>query len=356
MPACLRRDLDGRSVYTRPGTQRYATRVQMSLEEQLLAQAQREGAPHLDREIAARHLGADADALEAQLMARAQEARASSEVTGSGLRMDQSAALHYVLTSPRVAEVLVGPAGSGKTRTLAEAARAWTSSGTGDVIGLATAQAARNVLAAAGVELAENSSVFLGHAPGRRGARGIRELAPGTLVVIDEASMMSVQDLADIISHAASRGCKVIVAGDQEQLTAVEGGGAMMLLARRLGHVQLAEAVRFKAEWEQRASLRLRAGDVSALDAYDGHGRIRGGEPDQIMDEARKMYVAYYLAGTDVELIAWERERCREMSRRIRDDLIHLGHVQTGPEVIPGPGREGIGRRPDHLPRKRSRP
>ena len=49
VPACLRRDLDGRSVYTRPGTQRYATRVQMSLEEQLLNQAQRQGAPRLDR-------------------------------------------------------------------------------------------------------------------------------------------------------------------------------------------------------------------------------------------------------------------------------------------------------------------
>jgi AAA domain/TrwC relaxase len=333
VPACLRRDLDGRSVYTRPGTQRYATRVQMSLEEQVLAQARREGAPRLDREVAAQHLGADADALDAQLMTRALEARASSEVTGSGLRMDQGAALHYVLTSPRVAEILVGPAGSGKTRVLAEAARAWTGSGTGAVLGLATAQAARNVLASAGVELAENSSVFLGHAPGRRGARGIRELPPGTLIVIDEASMMSVQDLADIIGHAASRGCKVIVAGDQEQLTAVEGGGAMMLLARHLGHVQLAEAVRFTAEWEQQASLRLRAGDLSALDAYDINGRIRGGEPDQIMDEARKVYVAHHLAGTDVELIAWERERCREMSRRIRDDLLHLGQVERGREV-----------------------
>jgi ABC-type cobalamin transport system ATPase subunit len=76
-----------------------------------------------------------------------------------------------VLTSARVAEVLVGPAGSGKTRVLAEAAPAWTCSGTGPVIGLATAQAARNVLAAAGVEVAENSSVFLGHLPGRRGAQ-----------------------------------------------------------------------------------------------------------------------------------------------------------------------------------------
>ncbi len=333
VPACLRRDLDGRSVYTRPGTQRYATRVQMSLEEQLLAQAQRQGAPRLDRQTVAWQLGADADMLDAQLTALAQGARANSEVTGSGLRMDQGAALHYLLTSPRTAEILVGPAGSGKTRTLTEAARAWSGSGTGGVIGLATAQAARNVLADAGVELAENSSVFLGHAPGRRGARGIRDLAPGTLIVIDEASMMSVHDLADIIGYAAAHRCKVIVAGDPEQLTAVEGSGAMMLLARHLGHVQLAEAVRFQAGWEQRASLRLRAGDLSALDAYDSRGRIRGGEPDQIMDQACRMYVAHYLAGTDVELIAWERDRCREMSRRIRDDLLHLGHVQRGREV-----------------------
>jgi len=333
VPDCLRRDLDGRSVYARPGTQRYSTRVQLSVEEQLLAQAQRQGAPCLDRDVAAQYLGADADVLDAQLMARAQEARANSQVTGSGLRMDQGAALHHVLTSRRVAEVLVGPAGSGKTRVLAEAAQAWTRSGTGPVIGLATAQGACNVLAAAGVEVAENSSVFLGHLPGRRGARGIRDLAPGTLIVIDEASMMSVRDLADIIGQAAASGCKVIVAGDPEQLTAVEGGGGMILLARHLGHVQLAEAVRFTAQWEQQASLRLRAGDLSALDAYDGNGRIRGGEPDQIMDEARKMYVAHYLAGTDVELIAWERDRCREMSRRIRDDLIHLGHVQPVREV-----------------------
>ena len=52
--------LDGRSVYTRPGTQRYATRVQLSREERLLAHAQREGAPRLTREDAARLLGADA--------------------------------------------------------------------------------------------------------------------------------------------------------------------------------------------------------------------------------------------------------------------------------------------------------
>ena len=46
-------------------------------------------------------------------------------------------------------------------------------------------------------------------------------------------------------------------------VTAGEAGGGMMLLARRLGYVQLAEAVRFTGRWERGASLRLRAGDPS---------------------------------------------------------------------------------------------
>jgi len=116
------------------------------------------------------------------------------------------------------------------------------------------------------VHAAENSSVFLGHLPGRRAARGIRDVGPGTLLVIDEASMMSMPDLLEIIAHAARRGAKVLIAGDQEQLAAVESGGGMMLLARRMGFVQLAEAVRFTAGWERDASLRLRAGDASVLD------------------------------------------------------------------------------------------
>ncbi len=152
LPGYLRRELDGRSVYTRPGTARYATRVQLSLEERLLRSAQRQGGPRLDRDLAARLLGAEAADLEARLFERAQVSR--SQATGSGLRLDQGAALFHALTSDRTVEVIVGPAGSGKTRTLAEASRAWRAAGAGEVIGIATAQAARNVLASAGVEVA----------------------------------------------------------------------------------------------------------------------------------------------------------------------------------------------------------
>jgi TrwC relaxase/AAA domain len=331
-PDYLRRELDGRSVYTRPGSARYATHVQLSLEERLLQAAQRETSAHLTREDAARLLGADADALDAQLRERAAQARAGGHLTPTGLRLDQAAALHYALTSPRTAEALVGPAGSGKTRALAEAARIWQAMGL-PVIGLATSQAARNVLAAAGVPLAENIAQFLGHLPGQRGALGVRELQPGTLILFDEASMTPTPDMADLYAAAAAGEHKVITCGDQEQLTAVEGGGGMALHARTLGFVQLAEAVRFEHEWEQEASLGLRAGQQSALLEYDARGRITGDEPEQAMDAARAAYVSRYLSGTDVLLIAADHERCAELSRRVRDDLVHLGVVDDSREA-----------------------
>lgn len=343
LPNSLRRTLDGRSVYTRPGSVRYATQVQLSLEERLVADAQHPAAARLTREQAAAQLGTDLDTLsDAVTHDNHQDGNGQYEAS---LRTDQAVALFQTLTSPRTAEVLTGPAGSGKTRVLAEAARLWTAVTGRPAVGLTAAQSARNVLAAAGIEHAENAASFLGHLPGRRGARGIRtNLSPGSLLVIDEASMMATEDLADILRFAVAGGHKVLIAGDQEQLTAVEGGGAMMLLANRLGYVQLTEAVRFANTWERDASLDLRRGEVSALEAYDLRGRITGAEPDEALDHARSAYLASYLQGRDVLMIARAHETCRELSRRVRDDLVHLGLVDDSRSVPLRDGaRAGVG-------------
>jgi conjugative relaxase-like TrwC/TraI family protein len=356
LPAQLIREVDGRSVYTRPGTARYSTRAQLTLEERLVTQAQRATAPYLTREVCATQLGADADTLEAQLAEGAEAARDSGQATGCGLRLDQAAALQHLLTSPRLVEVLVGPAGSGKTRTLAEATRIWRAEGPGRVFGTTSAQAARNVLAAAAEGMiADNTSIFLGHLPGQRGALGVRhQLRPGDMLLIDESTMISTQDFADLVTLAERAQVKVIVAGDPEQLQAVEGGGWMGLIARTNGYSRLAEAVRFKEEWERKASLDLRAGEASALQAYDAHGRIHGGSPEQVMEDVRRHWLACHLDGKDVHIIASERDRCRELSRRIRDDLIHLGEVDAKRPVRIADGAQAsagdliLARRNDH--------
>jgi conjugative relaxase-like TrwC/TraI family protein len=323
VPRCLIRELDGRSVYTRPGVTRYATLGQLTMEQRMRQQAQREGAPALARAFCAAQLGADADALDAQLGARAQDATA---LTQTGLRLDQAAMIYEALTSTRRVSVGVGPAGAGKTHTAAAGAKAWEAAG-GKVIGLTCAQAARDVLAAAGIGECYNTTRFLLDVQ-----RGM-PIRPGTLFVIDEGSMVSIPHFARILDLAERHGCKVFITGDHRQLTAVESGGGMTMLAKHLGYTQLAVPVRFTAGWERDASLRLRAGDKSALEDYNEHGRILGASREQALDILRQRYVAQRLAGEGALLMAYERADCRELSRMIRDDLIHLGLVDDGPSV-----------------------
>jgi AAA domain/TrwC relaxase len=253
---------DGRSVYQRHGGIRYAARVQLSMEERMVAQAQACIAPAMTPEHATRMLGASATQLETALARHAQDAqpgqtqdpnaqanhaeraearaghtqrmRVQAGHPQRGLRGDQAAVLFAVLSDGRRVSVINAPAGSGKTHVLTEAGRMWAAAGLGRVIGITPSQSARNTLAA-GVAECYNTAQFLGHLPGQRGARGAVELRPGDLVLMDEASMVSSPDLADTISHAAASGAKVILAGDTGQLQAVENGGGMSLLAGVLG-------------------------------------------------------------------------------------------------------------------------
>ena len=286
--------------------------------------AQTQAVPALEREHAARMLGADAATLEDALAGHADDA--SDVLTRNGLRLDQAAAAFRALTSGRLAELINAPAGSGKTTTATAMARAWERAG--QVVGIAPSQAARNTLAK-GIAESYNFAHFLGHLPGRRGARGAVRIGPGTLAVADEASMFSTRDLLDIM-RLASHGGKLVIAGDTEQLTAVEHGGGMSLLAHELGYAQLFEPVRFRAQWERDASLRLRAGDASVLTDYADHGRLRCAPLEEILDSAAAAYVARALQGRDVLLVVQDHATRRELNRRVRGELRHLGQVDPG--------------------------
>jgi conjugative relaxase-like TrwC/TraI family protein len=332
---------DGRSVYRRHGGTRYAMRAQLSMEERMVALAQAAAAPRLTREAAAAALGADLARL-ARALAGDAEPDADAAGTGSGLREDQAAAALSVLTDGRRVSVINAPAGAGKTRVLAEIGKAWQAAGLGPIIGITASQSARNTLAAGGIE-SYNSARFLGHLPGHRGARGPMPVSEGTLFAVDETSMMTSPDLADLISLAERHHGKVIIAGDTEQLQAVQNGGGMSLLADRLGYARLAEPVRFRAAWERAASLRLRDGDTTVAETYDRHARISGGDPELIPETAAAHYTALAANGTDALLIAADHALRRELSRRVRENLLRLGLVD-GRQTVPIADGQAAGR------------
>lgn len=326
VPYSLRR-ADGESIYRPPGGQLYATRSQLTLEQQLIAQAREHGAPHLAADTAARLLGSDRAQLENALHTLA---AFPDECKVLDLRLDQTAAAFLALTSPRRVELIVGPAGTGKTYTAARIAAAWRAAGRGRVVGIATTSAGRNVLTDAGIETAANTAQFLGHLPGRPSARGVQDLGPDALLILDEASMTSMADLAAITRHAAVCGAKVVITGDHAQLEAISSGGGMAVVARALGYAQLTEPERFAQQWERGASLALRAGSLAALGQYDQQGRLHGGSYEDMAEQAARAYLAEHLAGRDVMLTAARRSECLDLGRRIQGYLLDWDQLKPG--------------------------
>ena len=296
---------DGYSGFQPRDTIAYTSQDILDAEARLLEHATQEAGPRLPVRLVHRHT--------------------SRPIRGVRLADDQAAAMLQLAASGRVLDVLVGPAGTGKTTALRALHRAWTATyGKDSVIGLAPSAAAADVL---GQELGirtENIAKYL-----HEYTHGRWNLKPDQLVLIDEASLAGTLALDRITSHAASVGAKVVLIGDHAQLSAVETGGAFGMLARTRDDVaELVEVRRFSADWEKTASLGLRHGDPAVLTAYEEHGRVHGGDQDAMLDAVYQAWSTDRDAGLRSVMIAATAETVTALNRRARADLIAADRVE----------------------------
>lgn len=307
MPAEFQRP-NGTSVFARPGERRFSHPRLFEAERRLLDANQMTGAPEVAEHVA-------------QRIATTPQ---PSTRGGAPVRLaeDQVAAVVAVATSGRHVDVLVGPAGTGKTTTLRALRAAWeTTHGRGSVLGLApSATAAHELSAALGIHC-ENTAKWLYESSGPGGeqraaitsglelrratttspqaVRGIdaaraslhREqqrwsLRPGQLLIVDEASLAGTLDLDQLRQQAVDAGAKVLLVGDHRQLTAVDAGGAFGLLAEQGHRSELRSLWRFRHRWEANTSRRLRHGDPDVLDEYEERGRIQAGPSETMLEAA----------------------------------------------------------------------
>ncbi len=303
-PALFRRP-DGTSVFRPKHSTVFSATVLLEAEDQLLALSHDASGPCL-------RLGT--------------VDRVARRTLPGGVRLsdDQAHAVEAVAASKRVVDVLVGPAGTGKTTTLAGLRAAWEREyGPGSVVGLAPSASAAEVLAdELGIPTTNTAKWLYDH------TRDGLSLTDGQLVILDEASLAGTVALAAIAAHAAQVGAKVLLAGDPAQLDAVEAGGAFGLVVRdRDDAPTLLDVRRFEAPWEQRASLGLRLGDAAVLDAYGAHGRIIAGDQQQMLDT---LYAAWHddvAAGLASVMIAETTGAVADLNARARLDRIRAGIV-----------------------------
>ena len=259
------------------------------------------------------------------------------ELQAAGLGADQQAAVLQILSSGRRGDVLIGPAGAGKSRTVGALAQVWEQQIGGRVLGVATSQIATRVLIEDGLT-ALNTRRFLHRFDPDEQGRVRDRLRPEDLVVVDEAGMSSTDDLDRISAIVAAAGAKLLYTGDHEQLAAVGAGGMLELLVRDAGAVELTEIHRFTHAWERAASVRLRVGDPDVVSVYDAHGRIRGGTEQEMLAAAVRGYLADVLQGRRSLLVVRADATARELSAQIRAELVAAGRVSA--EVL-GQTRDG---------------
>jgi conjugative relaxase-like TrwC/TraI family protein len=298
---------DGKSDYRAVNDDRYSTAGQLRTELAVVAAAGEVGAPALE--------GPELELARVELIA-------------AGLGPDQLAAAMGILSSGRRGDVLIGAAGTGKSRTVGALVRVWEHRVGGRVIGLATSQNATNVLIEDGLT-AINTSVFLAqYAPDQHG-HVADHVRAGDLFIVDEAGMAGTSELDAIARIVHAGGGKVLHTGDPKQVDAVGAGGILDLMVRDNGCFELGEIHRLNHAWERDASTGLRVGDQRVLGVYQEHGRLRGGTLEEVSDAAVHGYLADTVAGKSSVLVVRTNQQATELSEHIRGELIRLGRVST---------------------------
>ena len=296
------------------------------------------------------------------------------------MSLDQAVAIEQIATSGRGLDVLVGPAGTGKSTTMAGLRAVWEAEhGTGSVLGLAPSAAAAEVLAGElGIDTENAAKWLYEHRREAERLGKIRELHTALrslpnvsrartplrqritaaedevarwrlradqLVIVDEASLAGTFALDELVRAAATAGAKVVLVGDQGQLSAVEAGGMFAALVRDRDGLapELTDVRRFHHAWEKRASVELRMGSSDAIDAYQANERIAEGDRDQMLDALYLAWKDDTESGLTSLMLAGDLGTVSELNSRARADRVTAGAVTEAGLTVAGGGTAGVG-------------
>jgi len=301
---------DGTSVFRPRHSVVYSSEAILAAEARLLAGAEDRTAPGVDAAVI-------------QGVAERDKQRPLTE--------QQTAALVSIATSHRHLDLLIGPAGAGKTTTMSALRQAWTlTHGRGSVVGLAPSASAAHVLASDLGITCENTAKWLHEYDHDRA-----DFKSGQLVIVDEASLASTQTLDRLSAIAAKAGAKVLLVGDWAQLQSVDAGGGFALLAdARDDTPELTDIHRFVHEWERTASLDLREGRPEAIDAYATHQRLREGTTEDMIDAAYRAWRADVRAGRASVLVTDSAHLVDTLNARARAERLLTGETVAGREAV----------------------
>ena len=200
----------------------------------------------------------------------------------------------------------------------------------------------------------------------RRVAKGTIELDDNTVIVVDEAGMLSTRQTYHLMRLAEEHGCKVIAAGDTEQHQPIGAGPGLRLMRQAVGGVRVDEIRRQRADAEDvlthvdgvdPETARLRAGLMSPAERREAVARYealeekpdvpswqigvsaavrdgRAGDAIEALSLRDRLHIGKDLETTLARLVddweAWRRDnpdRVATVIARTHDEVAALSHI-----------------------------
>ncbi|HPG13501.1 MAG TPA: MobF family relaxase [Microthrixaceae bacterium] len=220
--------------------------------------------------------------------------------------------------------VLVGPAGTGKTRTTATAVAELQELGR-PVIGLAPSGKAADVLCTEADCSTDTLAGFLTRHRHRR-----TKWPAGTTVILDEAGMTATADLAQLVHLVRVNRWRLVAVGDPEQLPSVARGGVFAHWCNTVAHHTLDTPRRFSEPWEATASLGLRAGHPAAVQLYTDHRRLHTAHPALVAGQVARAHQHHTASGRSVAITT----NTAETATAINQEIQHLTRRTGSPGVM----------------------
>lgn len=246
---------------------------------------------------------------------------------------EQRDAVRSVATRDGVALIEAG-AGTGKTtmaRALVDAAHR---SGL-KVVGLSPAWVPADELAAS-IGIAAQATARWRHDHARGAAAPLDDR---TLIILDEAGMVSTRDMEAVLTAAREAGSKVVLVGDRLQLASVAGASALRAVADIVARsAVMTEVRRQEVDWQKAATVVMARGDSEAgLRAYAMHDRLElvsGTEAAQARTIAawRDLREAH---ADDVLIITRRNADAADLNQKARELLKQEGRLGLDTVALP---------------------
>jgi conjugative relaxase-like TrwC/TraI family protein len=246
---------------------------------------------------------------------------------------DQQAVVRDVCQGGAGVALVVGRAGTGKTFALGAARHAWQLDGYRPLATAPTGIATLSLEAEGFEEVATCDRLLVDL------DRGRERLDPRTVLVVDEAGMLGSRKLGRLLDHAEQAKAKVVLVGDDRQLSAIDAGGGFRALRHRLGAAELTENRRQHQAWEREALELVRGGLVEeAVAAYRAHDRVVCAEskPAATLALLQGWWQAYQEAERDPaqDLIVLAGRRAEVDRLNVACQQLLAGHGRLGPDWL----------------------